>query len=439
MTVTGEQDKKDGPVRQRKAHRKSRLGCSNCKLRSVKCDEAKPSCKRCVASGFVCSFTQTSTLQLAHRSAGPVFSVVDLSADRRLKPPCPGLRIPIAQPTRGAVGEIVLGEAELAVLERFRLRTVYTVGTDKTRHLYTQGAYNLGIKHPFLIHVFLAFALLHDSHLSPSQPASHRSALAFHWYHATALFHKRLLAAHSVPDLSVLPSSERDALWASAALLGAAAFALLDTHDVETVWPLKEPDAMDLDWLKMSDGKKVVWQIADPSREESVFHELVESRTDVPNGLKAIPPDALPRGFYTLFDLDPSSTAASNPYHVAASLLAQLIPREINGNTVVEFLSFLTQLDPRYRKLLEEKDHRAMVLLVWWYAKAARHKSWWMQRRSIVEGQAICIYLDRHCGHVEDIQELLEFPKRVFGLWDESTKVASAVYVSTKRVDSQVY
>ncbi|KAJ4195064.1 Zn(2)-C6 fungal-type domain-containing protein [Fusarium falciforme] len=437
MAVAGEANKKTPPVRQRKAHRKSRLGCSNCKLRSVKCDESKPSCKRCVSSGFICSFTQTSpsaSLHLAHCSAGPVFSVAaDPAADRILKAPLPRLRVPIAQPTRGAVGEIVLGEAEMAALERFRLRTVFTIGTEKTRHLYSERAVKLASKHPFLIHAFIAFALLHDSHITPKQPPSHRTALAFHWYQATVLFQQRLLAAHSTPDLSLLPSSERDAIWTSSVLLGASALALVDVQDVEGVWPLKVPDTLDLNWLKMSEGKKVAWDVADPARAESIFHELLLHKSQMPNGSKPIPPDALPPTFFTTFNLSPSSSPVSNPYHVAASLLAQLLPQKINEDSVVQFLAFLTQLDPRYKQLLEDKDPRAMVLLAWWYAKAAVHSSWYMQRRSLVEGQAICIYLERYCMGVPGISELVQFPKRVFGFFCKNGGIMNLGDVRTLR------
>ncbi|KAF4459542.1 Sterol regulatory element binding [Fusarium albosuccineum] len=442
MAVNGDgdkKDKKDVPVRQRKAHRKSRLGCSNCKLRSVKCDESKPSCKRCVASGFICSFTRNNpSTQLAHRSAGPVFSVADPVSDQRLKAPNPGLRIPIAQPTKGGVGELILGEVELAALERFRLRTVFTIGTEKTRHLYSQGAFNLGFKHTYLIHIFVALSLLHDTHITPNQPMPHRTALAFHWYQATVLFQQRLRAACGV-DASSLPSTERDALWVAGALLGAASIALIDVHDANAVWPLKEPSALDLDWLKLSDGKKVVWNITDPTRKESIFHELILDLDNMPFGNKPVPPKALPPIFYTMFNLSPESSATSNPYHIAASLLAQLLPRDINDNTVIQFLAFLTQLDPRYRKLLEQKDPKAMVLLAWWYAKAVAHRSWWMQRRSLIEGQAICIYLEKYCKHVEGIQELVQFPKRVFGLSYTGRETKHTVGVDAARVDNPVY
>ncbi|KAM0393234.1 hypothetical protein ACHAPZ_010481 [Fusarium culmorum] len=419
----GENEDNEVPIRQRKAHKKSRLGCKNCKLRSVKCDESKPSCKRCKSSGFVCSFTETSpsSFQLAHVNAGPVFSVID----RSLGPINPGLRVPVVKPVKGGMGEIVLDDFALKALERFRKRTVFSVGTKKSRRVYSEGAFILGLKHPFLMHVFIALAYLHDEHLNPNSIASHRTPLAFHWYQATALFHRRLATASSVQDPSTLPSSERDSLWTAGALLGAASFALLDVQSVDNVWPLKEFDPLDLDWLKMSDGKKVVWNLADPTRQESIFHELLAEKTSMPDGTKEIPPDVLLGIFYSVFNLDASSSASTNPYHTAASLLAQLLPREITDNTVIQFLSFLTQLDPRFRKLLEEKDPRAMVLLAWWYTKAAVHSSWWMQRRSLVEGQAICIYLERYCTDVEGICELVKFPKRVFEICRSNGGTAS--------------
>ncbi|KFY37988.1 hypothetical protein V495_06813 [Pseudogymnoascus sp. VKM F-4514 (FW-929)] len=48
------------PIASRRRHKKSRGGCGNCKLRSVKCDETKPGCKRCAAYGVSCSYNPNS-------------------------------------------------------------------------------------------------------------------------------------------------------------------------------------------------------------------------------------------------------------------------------------------------------------------------------------------------------------------------------------------
>ncbi|KPM35017.1 hypothetical protein AK830_g11558 [Neonectria ditissima] len=305
--------------------------------------------------------------------------------------------------------------ADFAALERFRSRTVYTVGSAGTRHLYRERAFDLSITNPFLLHVFLALSLLHDSYLAGSATsAAHRSSLAFHWYHGTALFQRNLAGASQQPSPRALSGPYRDALWASAAILGAAAFVYTGPADPAAAWPLKPPAATDLDWLKMSDGKRVVWDIADPTRPESVFHPLLadHARHVAPDGQRPIPPAALPAPFYPLYDLV-ASTPCANPYHVAASLMAQLMQIEVNDTSVIQFLSFLSQLDPRYRRLLEDKDPRAMLLLAYWYAKIVGFKAWWLNRRALVEGQAICIYLERECADDQMIMELLEFPKAI--------------------------
>lgn len=51
--VTGDADL-ETPVAKRQFHRKVRSGCATCKARRVKCDEGKPTCLRCRASGKEC-------------------------------------------------------------------------------------------------------------------------------------------------------------------------------------------------------------------------------------------------------------------------------------------------------------------------------------------------------------------------------------------------
>lgn len=46
------------PLKMRKTHTKSRLGCLQCKARKVKCDELKPACRRCTSTGRECSFRE---------------------------------------------------------------------------------------------------------------------------------------------------------------------------------------------------------------------------------------------------------------------------------------------------------------------------------------------------------------------------------------------
>ncbi|KAA8568375.1 hypothetical protein EYC84_007411 [Monilinia fructicola] len=51
--------------RRRKGGPKVKTGCQTCKIRRVKCDEAKPSCKRCVSTGRRCDGYATDLKRLS--------------------------------------------------------------------------------------------------------------------------------------------------------------------------------------------------------------------------------------------------------------------------------------------------------------------------------------------------------------------------------------
>ncbi|KAI5204148.1 hypothetical protein E4T39_03820 [Aureobasidium subglaciale] len=64
---------------QRKSHTKSRRGCTGCKQRHVKCDEALPSCGYCLKRDVVCSFITRSRETTDSVAASP-FGQSDLGA-----------------------------------------------------------------------------------------------------------------------------------------------------------------------------------------------------------------------------------------------------------------------------------------------------------------------------------------------------------------------
>ncbi|UKZ78842.1 hypothetical protein TrVFT333_006588 [Trichoderma virens FT-333] len=406
--------KDDTTVRKRKTHRKSRLGCGNCKIRGVKCDESKPTCRRCHISGFTCNYSRTiPTLQLSHssilrldfsRSQTPVVDLLPTDSIFWEASLQPALRIPIVLPLQGRLGEYTLRPGDYAALHRFQTRTAASLGTVSSRKWYLD-------VHPFLFHYFLALSLLHDIHLSPTPlPSSHDASLAFHWYQGTAILSHFL----SLPSPSTtLSSSHRDALWICASTLGAASFASIRTQDPSAAWPLADPNpATDLDWLKMGHGKRAVWAITDPNRPESVFHRLLEhTPMQHPFDTSIIAPDSLPRLFYKVFNLSGTSSPETNPYHGACAILSTLWNQPINDHNVILFLSFITQIDPCYRSLIEEKDTRALLLLLYWHSIVVPQDRWWLRRRCIVEAKAIIMYLERYCADDSHILELLQVPK----------------------------
>ncbi|KAL4807883.1 hypothetical protein BDV18DRAFT_109667 [Aspergillus unguis] len=57
-------------IRSRRTHRKSRLGCGNCKKRRIKCDERKPECRNCLQHTIHCDF-QPSQAQSSSEGLTP--------------------------------------------------------------------------------------------------------------------------------------------------------------------------------------------------------------------------------------------------------------------------------------------------------------------------------------------------------------------------------
>lgn len=302
-------------------------------------------------------------------------------------------------------------EKDMDIFRRFRERTVMTIGTAQTVYTYRNVILQLGCGHSYLTHVMFAMVLMHDRYLSDDPWGPPSNAETFHHYHGTAIFNSML----SQP----IAHEEKDAMWGAAALLGAITFASVDATTPDESWPLSPPSPSDLDWLRMSDGKKEVWKLADPLREDSIWRASLAydyEKDPPPQSHRKPEIDTLVTYLDRLYRFDKSSTGDGDPYHTATSIIMRLLPMQCTHSTVLYFLSFLGHMDPAYRALLHQKDPKAMLLLAWWYAKLLDYPAWWLQRRATIECKAICMYLQRNYMQQTDIGRLLDFPKMMCGL-----------------------
>ena len=266
----------------------------------------------------------------------------------------------------------------------------------------------------YLIHVVMTLSMMHDRYKNSSNSygSTPSEKEIFHWYHGTGIFNKKL----SEP----LKDEDRDPLWGAAAILGAITIGSIDASTAEEAWPLKPPSPEDLDWLRMSDGKKEVWKLVDPLRKESVWSGALayEHHKDPVPYDHPVPELNMLYPFLTkIYEYDPLDGENPNdPYHTAASILVRLLELDCNHATIMYFLSFLGHMDTRYRDLLHQKDPRALLLLSWWYGKMCQYNVWWISRRMTLEGQAICLYLEKYHSDQKDIIRLLDYPKVMTGL-----------------------
>jgi len=298
---------------------------------------------------------------------------------------------------------------DLERLVRFQTRTVFSIGTSNGVHVYQNQVTKLANTHPFLMHVIQAATAIHDRYLSGSAGAKPSAAEIYHYGQAAALLNKKLSAP--------IRPGDRDALWATAALLGVIALSSIDATTPEEAWPLKPASPSDLDWLRMSQGKKAIWKIANPFREDSVFHPMSNGfhQTNM-FAMEPLPGQGIMlSALADLCNLHDSPIPESNPYYRAVHSLVPLLDMQFDESTIVRFLSFISHFTPEFHALLLQKDPRALLLLAYWYAKVGKTQ-WWIAYRAHIECQAICIYLDRYHADNTALQKLLHFPKMRCGL-----------------------
>lgn len=244
---------------------------------------------------------------------------------------------------------------------------------------------------------------MHDRYLGVEGPGQSAS-IAFHWSQGAALMNAIL----SNP----IGSSDKDVLWACAGMLGLLAFASFESSSVEDSWPLKD-SPWDLEWLKLCQGKREVWKIADPLREDSMFHSIVPNFLGEPScshdpNLRKLSDELL-----ELCNLSEPNLQDNNPYLAPACFLGQTVEITCDSENMALFLSFFGRIEADYKTLLTEKDPAALLLLAHWYAKMCEYRQWWVWPRTVLECQAICKYLRLYHGNDDRILKALSLPEAI--------------------------
>lgn len=269
---------------------------------------------------------------------------------------------------------------------------------------------DLSLQHPFLMHALRAITEMHDRCLVVSHTTRQSQSEVHHWSRAVTLFNQAL-STKIHPD-------DRDAIFATASLLGIASVASFDLNSSNDAWPLKQSQPADLSWMGMCRGKKALYDLIDPMRADSIFRPLLESLrlAQTPEcGIEGIPPE-----FVQLYGLETSSTAESSPYYAALRALVPLLRMQCSDDTIANYFAFILYLPLQFDVLLARKDPRALLLLAYWYAKVC-HSQWWLARRATLECQATCLYLEKYHSDEKVILQLLQVPRTACGLVQHST------------------
>ncbi|KAJ5097228.1 hypothetical protein N7456_007949 [Penicillium angulare] len=396
-------------TRQRRTHTKSRRGCRNCKLRRTKCDEGQPQCTKCLSFGVVCNYNPSHGADLEPSWQATPSKIKQLPLNQMVfnaSPEAPMLRLSVG------VGDgprsFTMDPDSLARLDRFQKRTVFTFGGQSAFRVYQNDVTRLAIKHPFLMHIILAITATHDRYLSVTLNNSKRSlSEAYHSARGATLLVEKL----SNPIMY----EDRDAIWASAAMLGIASMTSVDASDPAEAWPMKKFNPSDLDWLNMAVGKEAIWRATNPLRPDSIFHGMADDFRALMHRppLRAL--EEIPKDFVHLLSLDGPVPLDKNPYYTAISVLAGLWRDSCTRDSMPTYMGFLNYMDPSFRSLLLLKDPRALLIFGYWYA-CMQGSQWWVHNRAQLECQAICLYLEKYHASDIDIQRMLVYPKMRCGI-----------------------
>ncbi|KFZ20119.1 hypothetical protein V502_03349 [Pseudogymnoascus sp. VKM F-4520 (FW-2644)] len=385
----------------RRNHKKSRGGCGNCKLRSVKCDETKPGCKRCTVYGVSCSYNP-NTADLQPFFVGTTIMKQDSPKAQHptiqnQSPPRHTNALPIISDDYAGIEMDTLC---LERLRRFHLRTVPTMAGPEGAAFFQSHAIKMACSAPYVMHLVQALTSLHDRHFSGQPNKRQIAAESYHLSRAAAQFNRKLSAP--------LAPADRDAVWAAGCLIGWIVFCSIDATQASEAWPLAPPKPSDLEWIRMNDAKALLWGITDPTRADSMFSITAREYATGMNKRSAFD-IGIPPTFSRLYGLD-DPESENGPYAVAVRALVALLPVECGCENYVTFLLFQGHMQPSFRELLAQKDARALLLLAYWYAKICR-AVWWVERRATIECEAICLYLERYHGGDAEIQDLLHYPR----------------------------
>ena len=212
---------------------------------------------------------------------------------------------------------------------------------------------------------------------------------AFEIYHTNiASTEFRMVIDKSISGIS---SRTADAIFATATLLSAISFASVETLDPYESWPMKpKPDS--LQWLQLQQGITLMVIAAEPWRPDGAFAAAFQSM-GAPTLLEQPlqPPIALELA--AEMGITSESTPANNVYLMTYEQLQPLLTRFAEQESIMEYLQFTAHLSNDYLALLGARDHRALLLLAYWYCMVSRCGQWWITTRAIVECQSICLYL----------------------------------------------
>ena len=231
-----------------------------------------------------------------------------------------------------------------------------------------------------------------------------------HWYRATSCFNSDLASALTNPTPRNLDIQQQAALCATAVLLVVLTFCYVEARTPEEAWPLAggpcPSTSEDLQWIGMSNRKMSAQTLTKGLATDPVFRRLLfvneHDKSTFPSymTLPAIEGECF-------LDLE---RLVDGP---EVEALTESATSTCFVSIIFSFWSFVGGMTVDFENCLRQKQPAALLVLLYWFARLNPIPLWWLKARTTLEGQAICIYLDRYHGHDPRVRKALRWPASV--------------------------
>ena len=334
----------------RKTHTKSRLGCKNCKIRRIKCDESKPSCSNCLKHSIVCDFAKRTAVESATRGPRLPKSVIQPSGDLQYE--------------------------EFQLLHHYSVETCFTLSDrSQSQTIWQKTVPQEAFSHPFLMRGILAISALHLSHLMPEEQDHYRHIAEKHQSLALSLFRNAMQS---------ITSDNCTAFFASSSLIVVYAFASLNpSKNTATA----SNERASLESLALIRGVNSILQTVWPWIKAGSLGDLLEDRLEI--GSCSDLPEALETllgGLFSLCGAEDEKLDEGNSLRYAIVELRSCYEKFLNKSSSrcevsVAFI-WPALLRSGFIASIQALQPEGLVILAF-YCVILHHLDgyWWMQKR----------------------------------------------------------
>ncbi|KAI5465244.1 hypothetical protein BGZ63DRAFT_478859 [Mariannaea sp. PMI_226] len=387
----------------RQFHRKSRTGCQKCRVRRVKCDEAKPCCRNCTRHGSDCVYDRS----------GP--NVAQPRHDIATKPSSAMSSTDADEPAESAERRMT----ELELMHFYVTETGPSIPFDKeTAHeFYVKAIPRMAFKSKALLYSIFAMAALHKSKLEGNAPSAPDKKNAWGQHEQ----YSRLAFQHHRQELAHIQAENIDCLFMTANLMRLMACFILSQRVLEPYCPPVE-------WLRITKSHyhlyEIGWNMVGENHAtqvskmiHSTYHEWEIGGSDGTIGTHTFahllqPLSSAKKGRNDIDNPKLWDTATKEAYVSAENYIRgiyELVEKKDKFEIVARrLILFPVIVDAHFVTLVEDSSPRALVILAHYFALLTMLNDFWFVGKT---GAREVMALSNSLPPLWN--ELLEWPLRV--------------------------